>query len=509
MKTKHFIINKTFALIVGLMTAAAACARTTEKLPENNLTVNDEYSEDDLPALARYLETSYCPHELSIGTAGGASSLNSRLASGKIRNGFAGALGVGYTFFPNKNWGLSSGLEYAFYQTEIGISGFSGNRETLDIIGNPILYHTQIEHYREKQKTGLLNIPLSVLYQTNGKQQFYASLGIKWGLPVSAKYSGSNAVLTASGYYPEYNQTEIWQNDLGYGVFNLNKSNGKLDLGVSLSGTVETGVKWNTGIGTALYTGVFMDCGFNNLLKHSYSGKRLVEYNRLEPEKPLMNTACVLADKFSPMAFGVKLKLAFSVGCRDLLNDRKAYRAMQSGRENDFYDFPPPAESSTPEINANPADTAESDTVPSSQAGIITTDTMLKIAEAEMPETETSDTPCDSVFPPATPIDRYKVGRVAVTREQEFTLDEYAGLLLENPQAHIEITGHTCDLGTDRVNMRIGLKRAESAKDYLVKKGIEPSRIQTFSEGESKPLFPNGSEENRRKNRRVEIKLNK
>jgi outer membrane protein OmpA-like peptidoglycan-associated protein len=509
MKTKHFIINRTFTLIAVLMTAIACCARTTEKSPENDPTISDEYCEDDLPALAHYLETSYCPHELSMWTAGGVSSLNSRLASGKTHNGFAGALGVGYTYFPNKNWGLSSGLEYAFYQTKTVIDGFSDNQETLDVLGNSIVYHTQIERYGETQKLGLLNIPLSILYQTNGKQRFYASLGVKLGLPVSVKYSGSSAVLTASGYYPEYNQTEIWQNDLGYGVFNINKREGKPDLGVSLSGTVETGMKWNVGIGTALYTGIFMDYGFNNILKSGYSGKRFVEYNRIAPEKPAMNTACVLTDKFSPMAFGVKLKLAFSVGCRDLLNDRKAYRAMQLSRENDFYDFPPPVESSTPEINANPADTAESDTVPSSQSGIIITDATVKITGREVGEAEISDCQCDSAVSAVTPIDRYKVGQVAIIPEQQSALDEYAGLLLENPQAHIEITGHTCDLGTDRVNLRIGLKRAESARDYLVKKGIAPSRIQTFSEGESKPLFPNDSEENRRKNRRIEINLNK
>jgi hypothetical protein len=332
MKAKQFIINRFFAVIVALMTATAGCARTAENDPK----IGEKYGEEDLPALVRYLETAYCPHELSIGTAGGVSSLNSRLASGKTVAGFGGALGVGYTYFLSKNWGLSSGLEYAFYQTKIDINGFSGNQETLDILGNPILYHTQIKHYREKQKTGLLNIPFSVQYQTGGQQPFYVSLGVKPGLPVSGRYNGSNTTLTASGYYPEYNQTEIWQNDLGYGVFNRNGRNGKLDLGVSLSGTLETGMKWNIGIGTALYTGIFVDYGFNNSLKSGYSGKRLVEYNRTTPEKPIMNTACVLTDKFSPMTFGIKLKLAFSVGCRDLLNDRKAYREMLLNRANDF-----------------------------------------------------------------------------------------------------------------------------------------------------------------------------
>jgi hypothetical protein len=42
-----------------------------------------------------------------------------------------------------------------------------------------------------------------------------------------------------------------------------------------------------------------------------------------------MNTACVLTDRFSPLAFGVKVKLAFSVGCSDWLNDRKAYKTLR------------------------------------------------------------------------------------------------------------------------------------------------------------------------------------
>jgi outer membrane protein OmpA-like peptidoglycan-associated protein len=498
MKTKYFIVNRFFAVVAALMSVIVGCAQTTE----NSLRVSEEYSEDDLPALARYLETGYCPHELSIGTAGGASSLNSRPASGKTRNGFAGALGVGYTYFLNKNWGLSSGLEYAFYQTKTDISAFSGNQEILDVLGNPIVYHTQIERYGEKQKLGLLNIPLSVLYQTNGKPRFYASLGVKLGLPVSAKYNGSNAVLTVSGYYPEYNQTEIWQNDLGYGVFNINERNGKLDLGVSLSGTVETGVKWNTGIGTALYTGIFMDYGFNNALKSSYSGKRFVEYNRIASEKPIMNTACILTDKLSPMVFGLKLKLAFSVGCRDLLNDRKAYRAMQLNRENDFYDFD--VQNQTPDIVPPipaivPADIVQTETPPETALQPDTaTFNVEAVKECRQPISVSS----------IGSIENYICGAVTLTAGQKTALDDYIEVLTENLQAHIEITGHTCDLGTDRVNMRIGLKRADSAKDYLVKKGIAPSRIQTFSEGESRPLFPNDSEENRRKNRRLEIKLN-
>jgi outer membrane protein OmpA-like peptidoglycan-associated protein len=65
----------------------------------------------------------------------------------------------------------------------------------------------------------------------------------------------------------------------------------------------------------------------------------------------------------------------------------------------------------------------------------------------------------------------------------------------------------TCDTGTETVNMHVGQQRADFAKDYLVKKGISPDRLRTFSKGETEPAFPNTSKENRKKNRRLEIKI--
>jgi hypothetical protein len=178
----------------------------------NPLTVNEKYGEDELSVLTRYLETAYCPHEISVWVAGGVFSSGKSSVFGKSNTGFGSALGVGYTYFLNKNWGFSPGVEFAFYQAGTTVNGFSDSYSIVDMFGNPAVYQTRIDRYSETHKLGLLNIPLSVLYQTNGKHKFYASLGVKPGFPVSAKYSGSDVVLTASGYYPDYDQTEIWQN---------------------------------------------------------------------------------------------------------------------------------------------------------------------------------------------------------------------------------------------------------------------------------------------------------
>jgi len=96
---------------------------------------------------------------------------------------------------------------------------------------------------------------------------------------------------------------------------------------------------------------------------------------------------------------------------------------------------------------------------------------------------------------------------VTLTAEQESALNDYVGIMTENPSFTLNIIGHTCDLGTDQLNLRIGQERADLAKDYLVEKGVSPSRIRTFSKGKTEPLFLNNNEVNRKKNRRLEIEV--
>ncbi|MDR0412474.1 MAG: OmpA family protein [Dysgonamonadaceae bacterium] len=509
---KHLVLSKTFALMLSMMFPHIACAQTPENRQGTELSVYDEH---DTAALANYMETGYCPHEIAVWGTGGFYSLGRQLPFGRNNNGFGSAFGVGYTYFWSKNWSLSSGLEYAFYRHKVGITDFSETYAIVDILGNPIDYKTQIDRYSETQKLGLLNIPLSIQYQTGGNHRFYALAGLKIGLPISTKYSGSNAVLTASGYYPDYNQTEIWQNDLGYGIFNLPENSGKLDLSVSLSGTFETGLKWNTGIGTALYTGVFADYGFTDMRKSGYAGKALVEYNSIVPNQPKMNTACILSGHFAPVSFGFKVKLAFSVGCRDWLQAKRAYKNMQSiGKresDDDFYEF---------DTAALQAGSSKTDTTPVNPVAVIFADTIRieapdsTAARAEQERRAYLETAKErrekysqSIRKLNGSLGNYALGMVTLTDEQKAVLDDYFKALVENPTFSLEITGYTCDLGTDDVNLRIGQERADLAKDYLVEKGIAPLRTVTFSKGESEPLLPNTSEKNRSENRRLEIKI--
>lgn len=73
--------------------------------------------------------------------------------------------------------------------------------------------------------------------------------------------------------------------------------------------------------------------------------------------------------------------------------------------------------------------------------------------------------------------------------------------LAENPGLTMVLTGHTDYNG----NYLLGEMRAESVRDYLGRFGLDTSRTEIRSEGPDNPVAPNDTQENKAKNRRVEI----
>lgn len=73
--------------------------------------------------------------------------------------------------------------------------------------------------------------------------------------------------------------------------------------------------------------------------------------------------------------------------------------------------------------------------------------------------------------------------------------------------AKVDLTGHTCDRGDANRNIRLGQKRANMVAAYLINKGVAKVQILTHSDGETNPMIPNTSEENRVKNRRTVLKI--
>lgn len=88
-------------------------------------------------------------------------------------------------------------------------------------------------------------------------------------------------------------------------------------------------------------------------------------------------------------------------------------------------------------------------------------------------------------------------------------LDEFAvRLKADNSNVYLEIEGHTDSTGPEDYNVRLGEKRAEAVRRYLIEHhGIPMHRISVISYGESKPVAGNESRDGRAQNRRVEVRV--
>ena len=99
----------------------------------------------------------------------------------------------------------------------------------------------------------------------------------------------------------------------------------------------------------------------------------------------------------------------------------------------------------------------------------------------------------------------FEFGKYDVKPESKILLEQIANAMKNNHKLVIQINGHTDDIGDDVSNMQLSEKRAKAVLHELVMMGISNRRLRFAGFGKSKPLAPNDSEENRRKNRRTEF----
>lgn len=86
-------------------------------------------------------------------------------------------------------------------------------------------------------------------------------------------------------------------------------------------------------------------------------------------------------------------------------------------------------------------------------------------------------------------------------------LNRIVATMTSYPNMEILLEGHTDNQGDVQKNIKLSQDRVTEVKNYLVKHGIVPSRIQTKAWGPAKPIASNQTEQNRQKNRRVEFTI--
>jgi peptidoglycan-associated lipoprotein len=87
--------------------------------------------------------------------------------------------------------------------------------------------------------------------------------------------------------------------------------------------------------------------------------------------------------------------------------------------------------------------------------------------------------------------------------EARTILDTQAQWLASHPNVRATIEGHCDERGTREYNLALGDRRANAAKNYLVAKGIDPSRLTTISYGKERPVALGSDDASWAQNRRA------
>ncbi|MBG0803865.1 OmpA family protein [Methylocystis sp. H4A] len=93
----------------------------------------------------------------------------------------------------------------------------------------------------------------------------------------------------------------------------------------------------------------------------------------------------------------------------------------------------------------------------------------------------------------------------AIAAESAPLVDAIAATALRCPGATLEIASHTDNVGIAEVNLGRSKRRAQAVVERLAKAGLDPFRISAVGYGGERPIASNDSDENRARNRRVEI----
>lgn len=99
----------------------------------------------------------------------------------------------------------------------------------------------------------------------------------------------------------------------------------------------------------------------------------------------------------------------------------------------------------------------------------------------------------------------FAVGRSEIRPPMRPVLDEFARGL--DPAMVVRVIGHTDSTGSDAINYPLSVARADSVRNYIAGKGVNPLRVVTEGRGSREPVASNESTAGRAQNRRVEIYL--
>ena len=413
---------------------------------------------------------------------------NERMGSPRL--GFGGALG--YQYFFNRHWGIGTGVGITYYNTKAKYGNSFSNDPTHyqfngridDDYTHPDMQNYDLQlrlnNWYEKQHAYFVEVPLMLCYQTKwGEAQ---KVGLYWGVGAKVqfpafgkKYEVANSSeLMVQGYYPKAKLTLDDLPQHGYGTTDHTKYKGDLDLKIGFAATGEIGLLIALNRRVDLTIGGYLDYGFNNIKKGNKSDNaNLIEPNTTVHQnnigEGLQYNGIInshVTDDVKLLATGAKVGLRIKLG---KLTEKKVEE-----EKDEMIVVQEVIKEPVPVVEVKP--TVVEEGVSQADLAILSEPIFFDLAKHNL-----------------------KPDAIQV-------LDRKVAILKKYPNIQIMILGNTCDLGGNRINIPLGQRRADSARDYLEKNGISNSRMSTKTQAADYPMLPNTNEQNRTKNRRDDFK---
>ena len=257
-------------------------------------------------------------YEISINAGGGVSGFQTKPTEGKSAQKWTTSLGAGYHFFFNPKWGIGTGVNFAAYNGGVTITNYTTNQATTNLMetGNPFDFRVSIPNYRETHQAMMATIPLMLQHQSVGKTIFYGAIGVKAGLPLSAK-NGSKGRITSTGYYDYL--AVLYEDMPEYGFVTdqrFPKDKTDIDMKPAFMASVEVGVKRLLVNKMNLYLGLYFDYGLNDVFNRPAAAPENANIVVFQPDNQATfayNTALnSYSSQMIPFAIGITARLTIA-----------------------------------------------------------------------------------------------------------------------------------------------------------------------------------------------------
>lgn len=380
-------------------------------------------------------------------------------------------------FFKDKHWGIGTGADVSFYTATSCLDGV----QTTNIFDkyNNENYENSVEFigWEERQRSLTLEIPLGVYFRTDFTEKlgFVVGLGPKAIFPLCSRFQIKEGTYNITGYYPTDNVTFEHLEHHGF-YDNSPRYKDGISTKPVFAAYAEAGLNIKFTEKLYGYVGAYFNYGITDMAKSHTVIANAIQDDFKGGYQGLLNSTAV--DKANYLAAGLKIGVTLPFGKKveepidsTLLEEPQPLTALVE-----------PADSSAvldstaaAEIEIDPDDYRRA----VSALGDINNTVHFKLGSAKLIKSKTL---------------------------QE-GIDQVAAFMKKYPTVKLEVDGHTCTLGTEKINNNLGIARANSLIAPLIKAGAPAGNIVTTSKSYHEPVASNVAETGRELNRRAVVKF--